>query len=273
LKANNPQDRVGTLLHLLKLPHCMFLGLSVIAGEIISTAIVPIEVAGYGFVSGFLLSAASIVLNDDHSDSPITDSSETQTTLRMIRRDTITLAIFFGVLGLSVASKLGHWTLLIAITIIAFTAGQDVIWERHRLASGALASGNVALLFVFGSFAVGYPTISLAILVALVFVSDLGREIMKDMADSKADLPDAMVVSGKRSMTLFVSGVALSLVPALIGIVSISYVPLIVIFGIGMLLTSYSMRANPTSRTAARDKNYVLLWMSFAVLAFIIGTL
>jgi 4-hydroxybenzoate polyprenyltransferase len=276
LKANNPQDRVGTLLRMLKLPHCMFLGFSVIAAETISTANVPIEIGAYGFVAGFLLSAASIVLNDDHSDSPSTDSSgtgETQTALRMIRRDTITLAMVFGVVGLSVASKLGHWTLLVAITILAFTACQDVIWERHRLASGALASGNVALLFVFGGFAVGYPTLSLAILVVLVFVSDLGREIMKDMARSKVDSPNAMAVSGKRSVILFVSGAALSVVPALMGIVSISYLPLIVIFDIGMLLTSYSIRANPTPRTAARDENYVLLWMSFAVLAFIIGTL
>ncbi len=79
--------------------------------------------------------------------------------------------------------------------------------------------------------------------------------------------------AAKYGCALFTAAVALSGLPLLLGIVSYYYVPLVAICDIGFLLTAYSLLTNPSPRNARRSKNFVLVWMTFGLLAFLIGTI
>jgi len=56
-------------------------------------------------------------------------------------------------------------------------------------------------------------------------------------------------------------------------LVSINYLPLIVICDVGFLMTAYSMLTSPTPRNAKRNSKYVPVWLSFGLFAFVIGTI
>jgi 4-hydroxybenzoate polyprenyltransferase len=79
--------------------------------------------------------------------------------------------------------------------------------------------------------------------------------------------------AAKYGAFLFVAAVALSGLPLILGIVSYFYIPLVAICDIGFLLTAYSLVTNSSPRNAKRNKNYVLVWMTFGLLAFLIGTI
>ena len=79
--------------------------------------------------------------------------------------------------------------------------------------------------------------------------------------------------AAKLASTLFLLAVFLSGVPLLLRMVSPYYVPLVLICDIGFLLTCYSLRTNATPGNAKRNKKYVLVWMTFGMLAFVVGAL
>jgi geranylgeranylglycerol-phosphate geranylgeranyltransferase len=79
--------------------------------------------------------------------------------------------------------------------------------------------------------------------------------------------------AAKEGAAFFLLAVGLSALPLALRMVSPYYVPLVIICDIGFLLTSYSIVTNPTPRNAKRNKKYVLIWMTFGLLAFVVGTL
>lgn len=150
------------------------------------------------------------------------------------------------------------------------------------LVGNSMVSTNVAVPFVYGGFAVGNVSWPLLIFALLAFLSSLGREIVKGIVDLAGDkikgVNSVAVVKGnayaaKQGTTFFLIAVGLSTLPVVLHIVSVYYIPLVIICDIGFLLTSYSIMTSPTPLNAKRNKKYILLWMTFGLLAFVVGTL
>jgi geranylgeranylglycerol-phosphate geranylgeranyltransferase len=154
--------------------------------------------------------------------------------------------------------------------------------KKTGLLGNVFVSLNVAIPFIYGGFAVASPTWTLAIFSLLAFLSSLGREIVKGIADVPGDTARGVKsvaatkgnsTAAKYGAAFFMCAVVLSVVPLVLGLVSSYYVPLAVICDVGFLLTTYSILSNPSPRSAKRNKKYVLAWMAFGLLAFLMGTL
>jgi 4-hydroxybenzoate polyprenyltransferase len=167
---------------------------------------------------------------------------------------------------------------LSVVVIIAYHACA----KKFDLVGDVFVGGFIALTFIFAGFAVGRLTWPLAIFAMMAFLASTGRAIMRNMAQVKDNAPsgtrsepanDGCRQAGKQSAASFLASVAVSALPPLRGLVSIYFIPLAVICDIGFLLTAYSLLMSPTPHTAKRNANYVLLWMSFGLLAFVIGTI
>jgi geranylgeranylglycerol-phosphate geranylgeranyltransferase len=268
------------------------MGFAVIVGEVVGlssngfhyTNLDLSKAAFYGFWAGFLLLAASMVLNDyfDREIDAINSPTKPLPSGAVNPSEALSLAIVLTSFGLLFAASTGPSTLLTALLSIVLMVAYNAKAKRFGLLGNGLVSVNMAIPFIYGGVAVRSLTWSLAIFATLAFLASLGREIMKGIVDVKGDAAKGIrsvavtkgsTQAGKQSAVLFVSAVALSALPMLFGLVSILYLPLVAICDAGFLMTSYSITASPTPRNAKRDKNFVLLWMTFGLLAFVIGSL
>ena len=273
------------LVSMMRLPNCIMIGFSVIVGEIIAaTPFFSGQAALYGFLTGFLLLAASMVLND-YSDRDVDAINEPE---RPIPSGSVkpTQAMSFSVilcaLGFLSASQTGVWTLIVAALSMVVAVAYNFKFKKTGLPGNALVSANVALPFIYGGLVVGRQTSLLLIFATLAFFSSMGREVVKGIVDVTGDAAKGIqsvavkmgnAYAAKQGASLFLIAVALSVVPIALGVVSNYYIPLVIISDIGFALTSYSIVTNPSARNAKRNKKYALLWMLFGLLAFVFGAL
>ncbi len=262
------------------------IGFAVIVGEVIASPSVPAKSAFNGFMTGFLLLAASMVSND-YFDREIDAVNQPERPLPagVIKpSEALSFSIILGALGFWFAANSGSGiaTLLIAFVSVLLMILYNSRIKKTGLLGNAFVSTNVAIPIIYGGFAVASPTWSLGIFSLLAFLSNMGREIVKGIVDVSGDTARGVksvaatkgnAKAAKYGAALFIAAVALSGLPLLLRIVSYYYIPLVSICDIGFLLTAYSSLTNPTPMNAKRSKNYVLVWMTFGLLAFVIGTI
>ncbi len=277
-------QKIVGLLTMMRLPNCVMIGFAVIVGEIISSSVVPARAAFYGFTAGFLLLAASMVVND-YFDREIDSINEPKRPLPsgvVTTREALSFAAILGSFGLLSSSNTGVPTLLMALLSLVIMISYNARLKKTGLLGNVLVSTNVAIPFVYGGLAVASLNWSLAIFALLAFLSSVGREIVKGIVDVPGDTSRGVrsiavtkgnIIAGKYGAALFLASVALSALPLLFGLVTYYYIPLVAICDIGFVLTAYSILINPSPRNTKRSKKYVLLWMTFGLLAFVVGSL
>ncbi|HYB83820.1 MAG TPA: UbiA family prenyltransferase [archaeon] len=285
LQANHSSpNKIVSLLAMMRLPNCIMIGFAVIVGEFISSQVVPARAAFYGFGAGFLLLAASMILNDyfDREIDAINEPSRPLPSGSVQSSEALSFALILAALGLLSAASTGTPTLILAIISLLIMISYNARVKQTGFLGNVFVSLNVAIPFIYGGFAVGKPTWTLAIFALLAFLSSVGREIVKGITDVPGDKSRGVrsvaatkgnSTAAKYGSVFFLSAVALSAVPLLLGLVSYLYVPLVAICDVGFVLTTYSILSNSSPRSAKRNKKYVLVWMTFGLLAFLMGTL
>jgi geranylgeranylglycerol-phosphate geranylgeranyltransferase len=282
--SNSSPKKISGLLSMMRLPNCIMIGFAVIVGEFIASPVVTVRAAFYGFMTGFLLLAASMILNDyfDREIDAINEPDRPLPSGKVGSTEALSFALVLGALGLLAAQNTGIATLLIAIFSLLIMISYNARIKKTGLLGNVFVSLNVAIPFIYGGFAVGKTNWALAIFALLAFLSSVGREIVKGISDVPGDMSRGVksvaatkgtATAAKYGAAFFLSAVGLSGLPLLLGLVTLYYVPLVAICDIGFLLTTYSTLSNPTPATAKRNKKYVLLWMTFGLLAFLMGTL
>jgi 4-hydroxybenzoate polyprenyltransferase len=273
-------NRISALLTLMRLPGCVMLGFAVILGEMVASPTITVAAAFCGFLTGLLLLGANMVLNGFKRDVDASNHPERVLPADLVKpNELLSFAIVLASFGILFAAYLGLDTLLIATLSVVVIAAYHAKLKKHGLVGHAFAGGFVALIFLYSGFANGMPTSLFLVFVVMAFLAITGREIMKSLASdnsaagSKQEVVGDFAQAGKRCAISCLSVVVVSMVPLILGLVSSYYLPLIVICDVGFLLTSYSMKTTPTPRNAKRNENYVLVWISFGLLAFVIGAL
>jgi geranylgeranylglycerol-phosphate geranylgeranyltransferase len=285
LQANpHPARKIPALVSMMRLPNCLMMGFAVIVGELIASQNVSAEAVVNGFAAGFFLLGAATILNDcfDREIDAINQPQRPIPAGIVKLADAISFAVILVSAGILFAAYSGVWTLLIAILSMVLTVAYNWKVKRLGLLGNAFVSTDVAISFIYGGFAVGSPTWSLGIFALLAFLASMGREIVKGIVDVTGDNAKGVrslaatkgnTEAAKSGAALFLAAVALSVTPVVLKLVSNYYLPLVAICDIGFLLTAYSILTNPSPPNAERNKKYVLVWMTFGLLAFVIGSL
>jgi 4-hydroxybenzoate polyprenyltransferase len=275
--------RASTLLAMMHLPSCVMMGFAVILGETIASPTVPAQAAFWGFMTGFFLLSVYMVLNELDRETGTGSQQKRILSTDVVRpKEAFSFAVVLASFGLLSAAYLGLLTLMIALLSVVIIVAYHVRVKKRGLLGNVFVGTNMAITFIFAGFAVGSLTWPLAIFAMMAFLVSMGREIMKNLAKAFGDSSvgtkleprsPAYAETGKQSSLLFFATVVLSILPLVLGLVSNYYIPLVAICDIGFLLTAYSMITSPTPRNAKRNENYVLVWLSFGLLAFVIGTI
>lgn len=284
-------NRTSGYLRLIRPLNCVMMGVGVLAGAIladfngVNQAWMGLV---YGFITGFMLTAASMVINDyyDRKIDAINEPRRPIPSGLIKPKEALAFASILSVAGF-VASYLTNpaYPLCFATAIIAWIlfVGYTTVGKRSGLPGNFLVSACVAIPFVYGSI-VMTNSIELNVLLfaSMAFLSNTGREITKGIVDVEGDKTENVktlaVRYGSKSASIiaavfYLAAVLISPLPWLMGLVSFWFIPFVVITDIGLIASSFILINNHSREKARRIKKIVLLWFIFGLLAFIAGAM
>ncbi|MFB0568596.1 MAG: UbiA family prenyltransferase [Nitrososphaeria archaeon] len=243
------------------------------------------EEAILGMLAAFTLNSSSNVMNDyfdrevdalNAPDRPIPSGVVTG-------REAITMAISLAVLGESAAALTSAPCLLAATIFYLFAVSYNAWIKKMGLVGNLFVSVGVSAPFLYGMIVIdGTVTCKIALLAAIALVANVGREVVKGISDIEGDAArDIQTVARKHSERiaakvgagLYVMAVGLSIVPLWVGYVSLYYVPFILVTDVGLLHLSWAITRERGHENALRVKNWTLIWMATAMVAFLMGGL
>ncbi|HEV2226230.1 MAG TPA: geranylgeranylglycerol-phosphate geranylgeranyltransferase [Nitrososphaerales archaeon] len=273
-------------LELIRPVNCAMIGFAVIVGAFVSKpASIVIPQLFLGFLTGFLICAYSMVVNDiydvevdkvNRPERPIPSGRVSAQSAARISLLVLTLGIGSSVLTLNPLA------VLIAFAYAVLSWLYNVRAKKTGLAGNLIVASSLAIPFIYGgAISGGSITGSLLLMMALTaFFSGVGREVVKAMADvegdAKRDVNSVARSRGLRTASVigalfFLLAVVTSWVPLITGLANTLYtfgvlIPdaLFVYLGVAILLRH-------DASSAYRVKKVALAGMTVGLLVFIGG--
>ena len=279
-------SKIGGYLRLARPVNCVMMGIAVIVGAALANPSVRSSSwpsLAYGFVTGFLLTAASMTINDyyDRQIDAINEPKRPIPSGLIKPKNALMFAAVLSILGFAAAFLTNPYCLLIAIIAwMAFTT-YTTVGKRSGLPGNFLVSLCVAIPFIYGSAAiVAEVKLNVLLFASMAFLSNTGREITKGIVDVKGDaaanVKTMAVRYGEKSAataaaSFYVFAVLLSPTPWLLGLVSVWFIPLVLVTDAGLVASSFMLLRDYSRENARKVKKNVLLWFITGLLAFIAG--
>lgn len=281
-------SKLGGYARLIRPVNCVMMGIAVIVGAALANPKIgssswPNLVLG--FVTGFMLTAASMTINDyyDRQIDAINEPKRPIPSGLIKPKNALVFAAILSILGFAAAYLTNPYCLVTAIVAwIAFTA-YTTIGKRSGLPGNFLVSICVAIPFIYGSLAiVAEIKMNVLLFASMAFLSNTGREITKGIVDVKGDrtanVKTMAVRYGEKSAAIaaasfYVFAVLLSPIPWLLGLVFFWFIPLVLVTDIGLVASSLMLLKDYSRENARKIKKNVLVWFIIGLLAFIVGTI
>jgi geranylgeranylglycerol-phosphate geranylgeranyltransferase len=280
-------------LRLMRPINCFMMGFAVIVGAVLSdtgvfsSGVLPSLI--YGLLTGFLLTAASMAINDyyDREIDAINEPTRPIPSGLIKPKEALAFAGFLSVLGLLTAvltnPRVMSYCLATALIFWLISVGYVTFGKRTGFLGNLMVSACVSAPFIYGSLALsGAVKSTLWIFVAMVFLSNTGREITKGIVDVQGDkaknVKTLAVLYGERkaaviAATFYLLAVALTPLPPLWNLVSFWFIPVVIITDGGLIASSIMLLKNPSRDRARQVKSQVLGWFLTGLVAFLLGSL
>lgn len=269
------------------------MGIAVIVGAVLADVSV---IYGYylpnllfGFLTGFLLTATSMVLNDyyDREIDSINEPTRPIPSGLIKPRNALAFAAVLTALGLTagfLTSKTATIQCFLTATVFwLISVVYATFGKKTGFPGNLMVSACVSAPFIYGSLATtGVIKESIWIFVSMVFLSNTGREITKGIVDVQGDkaqnVKTLAALYGERraaeaAALFYLLATALTPIPPLLGIVSFWFIPLVAITDIGLIASSAKLLKDYSRENAKKLKNQVLGWFLTGLLAFMAGSL
>lgn len=285
-------SKAGAFVRLIRPVNCIMMGVAVVVGAALAEKEVlfqQLQNLLFGFSTSFLLTAAAMAINDyyDREIDAVNEPKRPIPSGAVSPNEALVFASVLTFIGLTAAlltEVTPNWQCLAiafvswVIVILYVTKGKST-----GLPGNLLVSTCITVPFIYGSFVIGEDFLrATGIFVAIVFLSNTGREVTKGIVDVQGDKENNIrtiaVLYGERKAAVvaaifYLSAVSLTPLPWFLGIVSFWFLPFVVLTAMGLVLASVLLLSNPSRENARRIKNRTLFWFFIGLLAFIIGTL
>lgn len=282
-------SKLSGYVRLMRPVNCSMMGFAVLIGAALAS---PYTVTAswlslaYGFITGFMLTAASMSINDyyDRRIDAINEPRRPIPSGLIKPTEALAFAFVLTAIGLVAAYLTNTFCLLIAMIAWIISVTYTTVGKRTGFPGNLLVSACVAIPFVYGSIAIVANRVELNVLffASMAFFSITGREITKGIVDVEGDrvmnVQTLAVHSGERTAALaaalfYLSAVALSPTPWFLNLVSFWFIPFVTITDFGIIASSLKLLMDYSRENAKKVKNMVLLWFTFGLLAFVFGAL
>jgi geranylgeranylglycerol-phosphate geranylgeranyltransferase len=236
-----------------------------------------------GFLTGFLISSYSMVVNDWY-DLEVDRINSPDRPLASGRIHPKTAAVFAGImltLGLISSILIGLDTFIIASVFAAIAWIYNYRGKKQMLLGNMMVAASVAISYIYGGATVGMIDDRLLWFLALTsFLAATGREIIKTIADVNGDaarqVKSIARVYGSRIAAyagafFFLGAVGSTVIPILVGEVGIVFTVLILIPDILFIYAAVRIIMDYSKLKALQIKKLALIGMIIGMLIFIIG--
>ena len=280
--------KVKGFVRLMRPVNCVVMGFAVFVGVVLAgqnlSGIGWLDVF-FGFLTGFTLTAAAMAVNDyyDRKIDAINEPSRPIPSGLVSSSQALVLAASLSVIGFVFAVLVSALCLAVALVSWGFVTTYVTIGKRSGLPGNFLVSACVATPFVYGSIlARDFVALNVWFFVLMAFLANTGREITKGIVDTAGDRAENVktlaVRYGEKASAMFavvfyITAVALTPLPLILGLVSLWFVPFVLVIDVGLVVSSILLLVNHSRERARMIKNVVLLLFIFGLLAFIFGIL
>jgi geranylgeranylglycerol-phosphate geranylgeranyltransferase len=263
--------------------NCIMMGFAVIVGASLVSALSFSSNLFFGFVTSFTLTAASMVTNDyyDRKIDAINEPKRPIPRGDVSPKEALVFTTFLSLLGFVFAYFTNFPSFALAliawiISVVYITKGKST-----GLPGNFLVSLTVVIPFIYGGLVVGQLEMSALLFVAIVFLSNTGREITKGIVDIEGDrshnIGTIAVKYGERTAAVFASvfsllAVFLSPLPWIWGLVSKLFLLPVILTDIGLIVSAFLLLHDYSRKNAKKIKNLSLAWFISGLLAFILGS-
>lgn len=266
--------------------NCAMIGFAVIVGAFVSKPpSVGAAPLAFGFITGFAICGYSMVIND-YYDIEVDRVNQPERPLpsgAASKRGALALAVAMLVVGLLASAALLSWVAFAVAAVYAFLSWlYNYRAKKYGLSGNLIVASSLAIPFIYGGVAAGGSVASslLLFMAATAFLSGVGREVVKAMADTAGDekrgVRSFARVHGMRPAAIlgasfFLAAVVSSLLPLALLSVSQFYRYGVVVPDLIFVYLAYLTVRSPTAEGALRVKKRALLGMLIGLLVFIGG--
>jgi geranylgeranylglycerol-phosphate geranylgeranyltransferase len=281
-------NKVSGFVRLMRPINCAMMGFAVFVGAVLAdpqffnAAWLGVL---YGFITGFMLTAASMTINDyyDRAIDAINEPSRPIPSGSVSEQQALGFVFVLSAVGFVFAYLTSVLCLVVAIISWIVVVAYVTVGKRSGLPGNLLVSTCVAIPFIYGSITVlSQVPLSVVLFTLMAFLSNTGREITKGIVDVKGDAAEGIktlaVRYGEKNAAVaaalfYVSAVALTPIHPLLELVSFWFIPLVLVTDIGLVASSALLLKNPSRENARKIKNLILLWFVIGLLAYVFGVL
>lgn len=280
--------KISGFIRLMRPANCAMMGFAVFVGAVLAyPQFFSYDWVGvlYGFLTGFALTAASMVINDyyDREIDAINEPTRPLPSGIVGVREALAFVFVLSLVGFIFAYFTSVLCLVVAVISWIVVLAYVTVGKRSGLPGNFLVSTCVAIPFIYGSIIV-LSTVPLSVLLftLMAFLSNTGREITKGIVDVKGDEAEGVrtlaVRYGEKSAAIvaalfYVSAVALTPLTWFLNLVSFWFVPLVLVTDIGLVLCSFLLLRDPSRENARRIKKLVLVLFVVGLLAYVVGVI
>ena len=278
--------RLGGFLSILRPVNSFMMGVGILVGVAMAGGfgsgilLGPLVLA---FVTGFTLTGSAMVINDyyDRDIDAVNEPTRPIPRGEVKPNEAIAYSLLLSSLGLAAA----YITSIPSLAIAAFSWLIMMVYsawgKRTGFPGNLMVSTCIGLPFVYGGVIAGNVSTSL-LFSALAFLSNTGREVTKGIVDTGGDgtrgVKTIAVVYGVDkaaylAAAFYVIAATASVLPLLLNLVTVWYVPFVLITDAGLIYGAVTLLRDHSRETSRKVKNQVLYWMLFGLLAFAAGTL
>ena len=282
--------KASGFIRLMRPVNCAMMGVAVFVGMVLAyPQFSNFDWLGllYGFLTGFMLTAASMTIND-YYDRAIDDINEPARPIPsglVSVRESLAFVFALSATGFVFAYFTSVLCLVVAVFSWVVVVAYVTVGKRSGLPGNLLVSTCVAIPFIYGSI-IMLSTVPLSVLLftLMAFLSNTGREITKGIVDVKGDEAEGIktlaVRYGEKNAAVaaalfYVSAVALTPIPWLWTprLVSFWFIPLVLVTDIGLVACSVLLLREPSRESARKIKKLVLLLFVVGLLAYLVGVI
>jgi geranylgeranylglycerol-phosphate geranylgeranyltransferase len=280
--------KISGLVQLMRPINCAMMGFAVFVGAVLAhPQFSNFDWLGilYGFLTGFMLTAASMTINDyyDRAIDAINEPARPIPSGSVSTREALAFVFVLSAVGFVFAYLTSVLCLVVAVISWVVVVTYVTVGKRSGLPGNFLVSTCVAIPFIYGSITVvNQVQLSVLLFAIMAFLSNTGREITKGIVDVKGDRAEGVktlaVRYGEKNAAVaaslfYILAVSLTPVPWFWNprLVSFWFIPLVLVTDIGLVASSALLLKDYSRESARKIKKLVLLWFVIGLLAYVFG--
>ena len=273
------------LLSLIRPINSFMIGLAVVVGIAIgSPDMLFSRLTIYGFITGFSISSYSMIINDIY-DIEIDKVNQPERPLAkqiISINSALSLSLILLLIGLTSSLLISYYNIIIT-AIFSFLSWFYNIWgKKQGIIGNSIVASSMSIPFIFGGIITGNISLLVWSISLIAFLSGMGREIIKTIADVEGDkikgVKSVSIQFGSRNAMLIACGfiiisILISFIPVYLNLIQIYYIPLLILTDLILLYSIFVLSKDYSKSESLKVKKYILYAMLFGLITFLMNSM